>query len=169
MKKRIILLVVLFSGIFLNYAHFNPLNKDLKISKIIIYKSKHRMQVFHNKRLLKTYCISLGRQPVGAKHFRGDNKTPEGLYFINDKNPNSKYHLNLGISYPSKKDIAYAEKYGKSAGGNIKIHGIKNGFGFIGKLHCLYDWTQGCIAVTNSEIEELYRSIPLGTPIEIKK
>lgn len=173
MKKvrilRISLIVVLiFSSAFINSVYLKNLDKDIKITKIVVYKSKRKLVVFHNNDLLKSYKISLGRNPVGAKHFQGDNKTPEGLYFINDKNPNSNYHLNLGISYPAKKDIEYAKKYGKSPGGNIKIHGLKNGLGFLGKLHRLFDWTHGCIALTNHEIEELYDHTKIGTPILIK-
>jgi len=170
MKKRsIIILIILISTLFYNNFYPQKLNANQKITKIIIVKSKRELQVFHNNQLLKIYKISLGRQPEGAKHFAGDDKTPEGTYFINDKNPRSNYHLNLGISYPAKKDIEYAEKYGKNPGGNIKIHGLKNGFGFIGKFHRFFDWTHGCIAVTNKEIEELYKNVATGTPVEIKK
>ncbi|MCF6241981.1 MAG: L,D-transpeptidase family protein [Bacteroidales bacterium] len=173
MKKRTILkisslVLLIFLSSFLNYFYPKKLDADIKITKIIVLKSKRELQIFHNNDLVKTYKISLGRQPIGAKHFQGDNKTPEGNYFINDKNPNSGYHLNLGISYPAKKDISYAKRFGKSPGGAIKIHGLKNGFGFIGKLHRLLDWTHGCIAMTNHEIEELYKSVKIGTPIEIR-
>ncbi|MEL7146303.1 MAG: L,D-transpeptidase family protein, partial [Bacteroidota bacterium] len=89
--------------------------------------------------------------------------TPEGKYYINDRNPNSGYHLNLGISYPNKAD---RQRPG-NPGGHIKIHGIKNGQGWIGKLHRWVDWTDGCIAVTNFEMDELYRTVPNGTPIFI--
>ena len=114
------------------------------------------MQVYNKSTLVKTYKISLGKQPLGHKQFEGDNKTPEGIYYINGKNPNSLYHKNLGISYPNKHDKSFAKKHGKSAGGLIKIHGLPNGKGKIGKLHLMYDWTAGCIAVTNKEIDEIY-------------
>ncbi len=167
-KKVSLIVLLIFAGSFFNYFYPQKLNSNIKITKIVVLKSKHELQIFQNNDLIKTYKISLGRHPEGAKHFEGDDKTPEGNYFINDKNPNSNYHLNLGISYPAKKDIAYAKKYGKSPGGAIKIHGLKNGLGFIGKLHRLFDWTHGCIAVTNREIEELYKHVAIGTPIQIK-
>ena len=125
--------------------------------------------VFADNQLIKTYRISLGRNPIGSKQFEGDKRTPEGLYYINDKNPNSTFHKNLGISYPNKSDVENATSQAKKPGGDIKIHGIRNGLGFINKLHRLLDWTSGCIAVTNSEIDELFDSTPIGIPIEIKK
>lgn len=94
-------------------------------------------------------------------------RTPEGVYTIHSRNPESSFYLNLGISYPSAEDKIYAEKLGKSVGGAIKIHGLRNGSGWKGRFHRLSDWTAGCIAVTNAEMEELYRAVPLGTPIII--
>ena len=125
------------------------------------------MSAYSKGKLLKTYPIALGKQPVGHKHFEGDGKTPEGKYRINDRNPNSAYHKNLGVSYPNDADKAYAAAQGKSPGGLIKIHGIKNGWGSIGKKHLQRDWTDGCIAVTDEEIDELYRSVKHNAEIEI--
>jgi murein L,D-transpeptidase YafK len=118
--------------------------------------------------LIKSYQIALGKNPTGPKQFEGDFRTPEGLYYINDKNPNSKYHKNLGISYPNEKDLQNAKKQGKKPGGQIKIHGLPKNLSWLGKLHVLVDWTKGCIAVTNEEIDELYEIIEIGTPVEIK-
>lgn len=139
------------------------------IDKIVVLKSKRQLIVFYQDTHLKTYKISLGRNPFGTKQYEGDKRTPEGLYYINDKNPFSAYHKNLGISYPNQKDIEHAKALGKNPGGDIKIHGIRNGLGFIGKFHRLIDWTSGCIAVTNSEIEEIYNHTAIGIPIEIKE
>ena len=125
------------------------------------------MEVISDNQLIKTYEISLSPEPLGDKKIEGDKKTPEGIYYINDKNPNSSYHLNLGISYPDSSDIDEAKLLGKPAGGDIKIHGIRNGMGFLGKLQRLRDWTNGCIGLTNKEIEELYYHTPIGTQIEI--
>ncbi len=144
------------------------LSHNILIDKLVVYKSKRELLVYANGKLIKNYEISLGSQPVGDKEFEGDNKTPEGLYIINDKNPNSGYYKNLGISYPDIDDIEYSKGLGKSPGGDIKIHGIRNRLGFIGKFHRWIDWTAGCIAVTNDEIDELYRAVKIGTPIEIK-
>lgn len=125
------------------------------------------MLVFEHQMLLKSYTIALGSNPVGKKEVEGDGKTPEGFYLIEDKNPNSDYHLNLGVSYPNEDDKANAERLGKKPGGDIKIHGLKNGWGFVGKFHHFFDWTEGCIAVTNAEIEEIFAATHPHTPIEI--
>ena len=171
MKNRLFIISILIiapAGFFIFLHSNNPIDQSAKIDKIIIEKGKRELQVYSNNKWIKTYKISLGRNPVGKKEFQGDQKTPEGKYVINDKNPNSGYHKNLGISYPNEQDIEYAKKKGKDPGGQIKIHGIKNGFGWIGKLHRLIDWTAGCIAVTNEEIDELYAIVRIGTPVEIK-
>ena len=143
--------------------------KKLTFDKIVVEKSKRLMHVYNKSKLLKTYRISLGRNPVGAKKMEGDKRTPEGLYFIDGKNPNSNYHKNLGISYPNANDIQQAKKAGVKPGGQIKIHGLSKRDSKLGKLHLLTDWTAGCIAVTNDEIDELYNALAVGTPIEIRK
>ncbi len=168
-KKTIFLISFLFIGLLVYYFYpLNKLPKDNKIDSIIVYKAKREMNVYSNGKLLKTYPIALGRQPKGAKEYEGDQKTPEGTYFIHDKNPNSGWHKNLGISYPNQNDMAKAKRLGKPAGGDIKIHGLKNGKGYIGKFHRWQDWTLGCIAVTNAEIDELYAAVSVGCTIEIK-
>lgn len=138
------------------------------IDKLVVFKSKRELHALSEGKLLKIYTISLGRNPEGDKEYEGDKKTPEGLYFINDKNTNSGYYKNLGISYPNEEDRKHAQTLGKPTGGDIKIHGLRNGMGWIGKLHRRIDWTMGCIALTNTEIEELYQAVAIGTPIEIK-
>ncbi|MBK8353020.1 MAG: L,D-transpeptidase family protein [Saprospirales bacterium] len=114
---------------------------------------------------MKTYTIALGKTPIGKKQFEGDGKTPEGLYFIDNKSAVSKYHKNLNISYPNKDDIKNATASGKSAGGEIKIHGLPNGIHL--ENYVITDWTLGCIALTNDEIDELFQHIKLGSPILI--
>lgn len=141
---------------------------DSEIAKLVVRKADREMDAYDAQgRLLKTYPVALGFNPVGHKQFEGDGKTPEGRYTINDRNPNSGYHKNLGVSYPNEADKAYAAAQGKSPGGLIKIHGIKNGWGSIGKKHLQRDWTDGCIAVTDEEIDELYRSVKHNAEIEI--
>lgn len=125
------------------------------------------MQVYHKQVLLKTYKVALGKQPVGPKRVQGDMKTPEGIYTINGKNPYSGYHKNLGISYPNANDKKQAARLGRSPGGEIKMHGLPNGQGHVGSLHCLKDWTHGCIAVTDEEVDELYKYVGIGTLINI--
>lgn len=126
------------------------------------------MEVYSGGQLIKSYRISLGRNPKGDKEFEGDKRTPEGHYMINDKNPKSAYHKNLGVSYPNGRDMEDARKRNVNPGGNIKIHGIRNGLGFIGKFQKMLDWTAGCIALTNDEIDELYERVDIGTPITIE-
>jgi murein L,D-transpeptidase YafK len=170
-KRKIIVAVLFFSLVGLLIYYFYPEHKlpnHIQIDRIVVHKSKREMLVYSNGELQKTYKVSLGWQPTGHKEFEGDKKTPEGTYFINDKNPHSTYYKNLGISYPDKKDLENARRLGKLAGGDIKIHGIRNGFGFIGKFHRWFDWTLGCIALTDNEIDEMYQAVKIGTPVEIK-
>ena len=161
-----VLLVVLFLVACYYFWPTPPLDTTKKIDRILVCKSKHTLTVFSKGEALKTYTIAIGKGK-GKKEFEGDKKTPEGIYTINDKNPKSGYYLNLGVSYPNAQDIAHAKKFNKSAGSLIKIHGLKNGKGYIGKFHRITDWTLGCIAVTNKEMKELYDHVPIGTVIEI--
>jgi murein L,D-transpeptidase YafK len=125
-----------------------------KIDSIVIVKSTRQMAVFHQGRLLKSYRVCLGPNPIGPKHFRGDGKTPEGLYYIDGKNPNSHYHKALAVSYPNATDMQYARQQGQPAGGDIKIHGLPNGFGKECQGDVKDDWTLGCIALTDDAIDE---------------
>jgi len=125
------------------------------------------MTLLGQGQVLKTYKIALGSQPQGHKTQRGDHRTPEGVYTIDSRNRRSTFHLALHISYPNAADRAQARRRGVSPGGAIMIHGLPEAFASLGPLHRLSDWTDGCIAVTNEEIEEIWRLVPLGTPIEI--
>ncbi|OSZ82958.1 hypothetical protein CAP35_03135 [Chitinophagaceae bacterium IBVUCB1] len=165
--KNIAWLVLPVSLLALACKGNNALPAAASIDSIVVYKSKRIMQVYQNKQLLKTYDIALGENPIGHKQYEGDRRTPEGLYYIHDKNPNSTCHKNLGISYPNDADRQHANTLGKPTGGDIKIHGLPNGQGYIGKLHTASDWTYGCIAVTDEEIDELYAHTPVGIPINI--
>lgn len=170
-KTKILLLTIPLLIVGFSIYYFWPEKKlpaNIDIDKLVIYKSKRKLLAFSNGQLIKTYKIALGRQPIGRKEFEGDKKTPEGIYTINDKNPNSGYHKNLGVSYPNQEDIANAKRLGKPTGGDIKIHGLRNKTGYISKLHRWTDWTLGCIALTDQEIDELYKSVKVGTQIEIK-
>ena len=137
------------------------------IDSIAVHKGERELQVFNNQKLLKTYRIALGSNPIGPKQFQWDGKTPEGLYFIDGRNSESDYHKNLGISYPDDAERAWAKEFGKSAGGDIKIHGMPNGYTNKQIRQLKPDWTIGCIAVTNKEIDELYEAVEIGTPILI--
>lgn len=164
-----ILFLFLFAVAIYYFYPEAKLPKGKIIDRIEVLKSQRKMLVYSDGTLLKTYKIALGKNPVGHKEFEGDFKTPEGIYEINAKNPNSGYHKNLGISYPNEKDSAHATSLGKPPGGHIKIHGIRNGSGFISKFQRWNDWTAGCIAVTNEEVDELYENVKIGAKIEIKE
>jgi murein L,D-transpeptidase YafK len=138
------------------------------VDKVLIEKKDRRLMLLAKGEVLKTYKIALGGNPIGAKERQGDNKTPEGTYFIDSRNKGSRYHLSLHISYPNERDRKRAKELGVSPGGDIMIHGIKNGFSWVGDSHSEVDWTKGCIAVTDEEIEEINKLVPNGTPVEIR-
>lgn len=163
--KIIFLCILLFFLFFYNNQTSKPLPT---ITHILIEKSRHKMTVYHGNYPLKEYRIALGAQPIGPKQYQGDGKTPEGLYKIIAKNAKSKFHLSLKISYPNEKDVKQASSKNTPLGNDIMIHGLGKSFGWVGKMHVIMDWTKGCIAVTNPEIEEIYTATSLGTPVEIR-
>ncbi len=118
--------------------------------------------------MIKTYKVALGGDPVGPKARQGDHKTPEGAYVLDARNPHSQFYKSIHISYPGEHDRAIARRDRVSPGGDVFIHGLPNGYGAIGAAHRLRDWTDGCIAVTNEEIDEIWKAVPDGTPIEIR-
>jgi len=136
--------------------------------RILIEKKERRLTLISKGKVLKTYQIALGGNPDGPKERQGDNKTPEGIYRIDSRNKGSQFHLSLHVSYPNEKDKKRAKQLGVSPGGDIMIHGIKNGFSWVGDLHTEVDWTKGCIAVTDEEIEEIDKVVPNGTIVEIR-
>jgi len=162
-RKLLIFLLPIFTLVGYYFWPAQKLPKGLGADKLVVNKSERELQFWANNELIKTYKVSLGGNPAGHKQQQGDSRTPEGQYFINGKNPNSRFHLNLGISYPNSED----KRNSSNPGGDIKLHGLKNGNGWIGKFQRYIDWTDGCIAVTDSEIEELYEAVPIGTPIQI--
>jgi murein L,D-transpeptidase YafK len=133
-----------------------------------VYKSQRKMDLMSNGKVIGTYRIALGGSPVGPKARQGDHRTPEGIYRIDSRNANSRYHLALHISYPDAADRERARKLGVAPGGDIMIHGLPERYAFLGSLHTKYDWTDGCIAVTNAEIEEIWKLVPVGTVVEIR-
>lgn len=145
----------------------HPLPTEKVADKVLIEKKARRLTLFYNGRSLKSYRVALGPDPEGKKVEEGDKRTPEGTYMIDRRKELSGYHRALHISYPNPDDIAQANARGVSPGGDIMIHGLPNGIGFFGKLHVKRDWTFGCIAVTNPEIDEIWRVVPDGTTVEI--
>lgn len=140
-----------------------------RIDHIVVNKSQRQMYLKHGDSVIKQYRIALGGNPIGSKQKEGDQKTPEGKYYIEFHNPQSSYHLSLRISYPNTAQKEWAAKNNYSAGGDIMIHGYPNWFPNVlfDYIHKNFDWTDGCIAVTNSEITEIYNLVKDGTPIEI--
>jgi len=173
--KRIILPLLLISllvfTVTLTWANWpmQALPEGLQVDRIVVEKSNRTLTLFASDQLVKSYPISLGRVPEGAKQREGDLKTPEGRYTIIEHYEPSAFHRALRISYPGPEDIRRAESQGVSPGSDIMIHGMRNHLGLIGRLHRFIDWTAGCIAVTNDEIEEIWRLVPDGTPIEIRE
>ena len=145
-----------------------PLPPRVRADKVVVLKGARKLMLMDDGKVLKTYSIVLGENPRGHKQREGDERTPEGLYRIDYRNARSVAHLSLHISYPNDQDKARAKARGVSPGGAIMIHGMLNGYGWIGPLHRLFDWTDGCIAVTDGEMDEIWRAVPNGTPIEIR-
>lgn len=145
-----------------------PPVKLAKIDYILVEKQKRQITFFHQQKPLRVYKVALGFSPEGHKTEQGDGKTPEGLYKVVAKNPKSRFHLSIKISYPSKQDRQAAAEKGVNPGGEIMIHGLGKAFGFLGAKHTLRDWTLGCVALTNEQIEELYPYIGIGTTVEIR-
>ncbi len=172
MRRRFVYLPV-FAAVVLGAAgwYLWPLERlppGVRADALIISKSSRRLALIWSDQVLKTYQVSLGSSPLGPKYCQGDGRTPEGTYRVSGKNTNSGYHLALKISYPGPEDRANAKRAACNPGGDIMIHGLPNGLGRIGKLHRLYDWTQGCIALTDPEIEELFRAVRVGTTVVIE-
>jgi len=136
--------------------------------RVVVEKAARTMTLYRGSQVLKSYKIALGRNPEGPKAQEGDGRTPEGRYVIDARNAQSAFHRSLHISYPSAADRRRASRAHVQPGGAIMIHGLPNGLGSLGDAHRLRDWTEGCIAVTNTEIEEIWRMVPNGTPIEIR-
>jgi murein L,D-transpeptidase YafK len=139
-----------------------------RVDHIVIFKSKRTMLLMSGNKVLKTYKVALGGQPVGAKERVGDHKTPEGEYIVDARKSQSQFHRALHISYPNAADRERARKLGVSPGGEIEIHGLPARYAWIGAAHRQMDWTDGCIAVTNIEIEEIWPLVAVGTRVEIK-
>lgn len=141
---------------------------DAFADRIVIEKGKRRMTLYAGDRALVAYAVALGRDPIGRKLCEGDHRTPEGTYVIAGRKENSDFHRALRISYPSDEDQQRARVWGCDPGGDIMIHGLKPAFAALGREHRRVDWTQGCVAVTNEEIEQIWRLVPDGARVEIR-
>lgn len=170
MHRIPLIILVVVTACFAAWAHWphSPLPDEVVADRVVVRKSARELDLYDGGELLRTYSISLGVDPIGPKTRKGDGRTPEGRYRIDYRKEDSAFHRALHISYPRPDQVAAARLRGEPPGGLIMIHGLPNGQGWLGRLHRTSDWTYGCIAVTNDEIEELWRVVPNGTPVEIQ-
>jgi murein L,D-transpeptidase YafK len=139
-----------------------------RATRIVVEKAARRLTLLRGGDVLKTYDVALGSAPTGHKQQEGDGRTPEGTYAIDFKNARSHFHLALRISYPGPQDRESARQRGVSPGGDIMIHGLPNGLGWLAGLHLWRDWTDGCVAVTDRQIDEIWPLVDIGTAVEIR-
>jgi len=155
---------LLFCGLGSAQSSPDPLHAD----RVVVLKKERALQLVNQGRVIKTYKVALCGDPVGAKTQQGDHKTPEGIYVLDSRNAHSQFYRSIHISYPNATDRAAARRKDVSPGGDVFVHGLPNGYGWVGASHRLKDWTDGCVAVTNQEIDEIWQAVPNGTPIEIR-
>lgn len=139
-----------------------------RVDRVVVYKHERKLVLLSQGKELKSYKVALGGEPIGPKTRQGDHRTPEGVCVLDSRNAHSKYYKAFHISYPNVADKAAAGKFGVDPGGAIMLHGLPKQYAWVVKSHTLHDWTDGCIAVTNEEMDELWQSIRVGTPIEIR-
>jgi murein L,D-transpeptidase YafK len=139
-----------------------------KADAVLILKKDHLLELLADGKVIRTYRVSLGGGGLAPKQREGDGRMPEGHYVIDARNAQSHYHKALHVSYPNPEDRRRAAKQGVAPGGDIMIHGLPNGLGAIGSAHLLHDWTAGCVAVTDAQIDEIWTLVPTGTPVEIR-
>jgi murein L,D-transpeptidase YafK len=139
-----------------------------RVDRVLVKKRERTMELLSGQIVIRTYKIALGGDPVGPKERQGDHKTPEGMYLLDSRNSHSRFYKSIHISYPNASQRSHALERGVSPGGDVFIHGLGKGYGWLGASHRLKDWTDGCIAVTNEEIDEIWLLVANGTPIEIR-
>ena len=169
MKLRTLCFLLAAASLCICGCSSAKLDRSQKIDRIVVIKSAHTMTLYAANQPLKTYKVALGRGAGDAKQRKGDHETPEGHYVIDSRNPNSRFHLALHVSYPNAEDRARAKALGQPTGGDIMVHGVESKFRWLGGLQHDADWTDGCIAVTDKEMDEIWKAVPLGTPIEIQR
>jgi murein L,D-transpeptidase YafK len=166
MRTRVLAAFLVFALCGMGAAQ--ALSNALRADRVLVLKQERTLRLMSAGKVIKTYKIALGENPLGPKTRQGDHKTPEGTYILDSRNLHSQFYKSIHISYPNAQDRAAARKQGVSPGGDVFIHGLPNGYGWIGKEHRMKDWTDGCIAVTDQEMDEIWRAVPNGTPIEIR-
>ena len=157
-------MVGLLSGLATSQTARPPLHAD----RVVVLKKERTLQLLNQGKVIKTYKVALGGDPVGPKTRQGDHKTPEGAYVLDSRNPHSQFYKSIHISYPNASDRGAARQKGVSPGGDVFVHGLPNGYRYVGAAHRLKDWTDGCIAVTDEEMDEIWLAVSDGTPIEIR-
>ena len=165
MKIGTVASVILFAALSA-FAQQPP--APAKADSILVLKKDHLLELLSAGKVIRTYKVALGSGGLPPKERQGDARTPEGHYVIDSRNAASQYHKALHISYPNADDRKRAARLGVAPGGDVMIHGLPNGKGLIGAAHRLYDWTLGCVAVTDQEIDEIWTLVPVGTPVEIR-
>jgi murein L,D-transpeptidase YafK len=143
-------------------------NPNVRVDRAVVYKHDRKLVLLSQGKELRSYKVALGGEPVGPKTRHGDHRTPEGSYVLDSRNLNSHFYKAFHISYPNSTDIGAAKKLGVSPGGDIMLHGLPKEYAWVGKAHVLHDWTDGCVAVTNEEMDEIWKLVRVGTPIDIK-
>jgi murein L,D-transpeptidase YafK len=152
------------------WANFpvSPMPPGFRADRVVVLKTEREMRLYRDGQVRRVFRISLGANPVGHKTREGDERTPEGVYVLDWSNADSIAFLSMHVSYPNADDLARARSRGVNPGGMIMVHGIRNGLGWVGRFHRLVDWTDGCIAITNREMQQFWDCVPVGTPIEIR-
>lgn len=164
---RIRVLTVAFACLlFMSIVH--AATERVRADHVVVFKKARMLELLNHGRVIKAYKIALGGNPIGPKTRQGDHKTPEGIYILDSRNPHSQFYRSIHISYPNTRDRAAARARGFSPGGDVFVHGLPNGYAWIGASHRLKDWTDGCIAVTNEEMDEIWAAVDNGTPIDIR-
>jgi murein L,D-transpeptidase YafK len=166
--KPILLLLITLCLVGCSTTENSTVAETETADKVLVLKAKREMQLLKEGRVIKIYRIAMGDQPVGHKQQEGDERTPEGTYTLDWRNSKSAWHKSIHISYPNEQDVARAKRMGVSPGGDIMIHGMAKNMAWIGALHTARDWTNGCIAVTNEEMDEIWTMVKNGTEIEIQ-
>ena len=167
-RGSLLVSVLVFALIFGALAAAQQPPAPQQADSILILKKDHIMELLANGKVIRTYKVALGQGGLAPKDREGDARTPEGHYLIDSRNAASAYHKALHISYPNGDDRKRAAKLGVPPGGAVMIHGLPKGKGWVGPTHRLYDWTLGCVAVTDEEIDEIWKLVPVGTPVEIR-
>ena len=165
MRIRLLTVVV---GCLLCLGRSFGADQPIHADRVLVLKKERTLELLSHGRVIRSYKVALGGNPVGPKTRQGDHKTPEGTYVLDSRNAHSQFHKSIHISYPGPRDRAAARAKGVFPGGDVFVHGLPNGYAWVGESHRLKDWTDGCIAVTDKEIDEIWAAVENGTPIEIR-